>query len=59
MAFSALWHVAGVAGDSGVAVGAGVIPDFMGAGCLPVKYKSQFLELLDDLPVLEACQSTH
>ena len=46
-------------GNGRVAVGSRVVPDFMRPGSLAVKLETQFLEFLDDLPVIEPGESTH
>jgi len=46
-------QIAGVVGNGGIAAGGGVVPDLMTAGGLAVEFEAEFLQLLDDLPVLK------
>lgn len=52
-------YVAGVIGNGDEATSCWINPDFVGTRCLPMELKSQCLQPLDDLPVLEPGQASH
>ena len=54
-----LRHIARMVGDSRVFIRCWIKPYLMRSGGLAVKLKPQFLQFLDDLPVLETGQPAH
>lgn len=56
---SALRHIAGMVGNSGVSVRLLVVPDFVAAGGLPVKGKAERLKAPGYFAVAETGQPPH
>ena len=52
-------HIPAVIGDSGVAMGGGVEPDFMRSARLAIELEAKLLQPLDDLPVSKAREPAH
>lgn len=55
----ALGHVAGMVGEGGVAVGGGVVPDFVRAGGLAMELEAGAFEPLHDVAISEASEAPH
>ena len=52
-------HVAGVAGNGGIALRGGVVPDLVTASGLPVKFKSECLESPHNIAVTKTAEPAH
>ena len=52
-------HIPAVIGDSGVAMGGGVKPDFMRSAGLPIELEAKLLQPLDDLSIPEPGEPAH
>lgn len=55
----AFWHVAGMVGNGGVAVGGRVVPNLMATGGLAMKLHTQRFESLGDVAIPKAGELAH
>jgi len=52
-------HIAGMIRDCSIPVCLGIVPDLVAPGCMAVESKTECLQALNDLFVLEAGESAH